>query len=59
MIAKDGMWCGEKAEEEAAKILKKDEFAISIDLNMGKGSASIFTCDFSVEYVKINADYRS
>jgi glutamate N-acetyltransferase/amino-acid N-acetyltransferase len=59
MIAKDGMWCGEKAEEEAAKILKKDEFAISIDLNMGKGSTSIFTCDFSVEYVKINADYRS
>ncbi|MBW2251894.1 MAG: bifunctional glutamate N-acetyltransferase/amino-acid acetyltransferase ArgJ, partial [Deltaproteobacteria bacterium] len=48
MIAKDGMWCGEKAEEEAAKILKRDEFAISVDLNMGKGSASIFTCDFSV-----------
>jgi len=59
MIAKDSMWCGEKAEEEAAKILKRDEFAISVDLNMGKGSASIFTCDFSVEYVKINADYRS
>jgi len=59
MIAKDGMWCGEKAEEEAAKILKRDEFAISVDLNMGKGSASIFTCDFSVEYVRINADYRS
>jgi glutamate N-acetyltransferase / amino-acid N-acetyltransferase len=59
MIAKDGMWCGEKAEEEAAKILKRDEFAISVDLNMGQGSASIFTCDISVEYVKINADYRS
>ncbi len=59
MIAKNGMWCGEKAETEAAKILKKDEFAISVDLNMGKGSASIFTCDFSVEYIKINADYRS
>jgi len=26
---------------------------------MGQGSASIFTCDFSVEYVRINADYRS
>ena len=59
MIAKDGMWCGEKAEEEAAKILKRDEFIISINLNMGQGSASIFTCDFSMEYVKINADYRS
>lgn len=59
MIAKDGMWCGEKAEEEAAKILKRDEFIISVDLNMGHGFASIFTCDFSVEYVRINADYRS
>lgn len=59
MIAESGMWCGEKAEIEAAKILKRDEFAISVDLNMGQGSASIFTCDFSVEYVQINADYRS
>ncbi len=58
-IAERGMWCGEKAEIEAAKILKRDEFAISVDLNMGQGSASIFTCDFSVEYVQINADYRS
>jgi glutamate N-acetyltransferase/amino-acid N-acetyltransferase len=59
MIAKDGMWCGEKAEADAAKILKKNEFAISVDMNMGQGAASILTCDFSVEYVKINADYRS
>ena len=59
MIAKNGMWCGEKAEKEAAKILQKDEFVISVDLNMGQGSASVFTCDFSIDYVKINADYRS
>ena len=59
MIAESGMWCGEKAEIEAAKILERDEFAISVDLNMGQRSASIFTCDFSVEYVQINADYRS
>jgi len=59
MIAKNGLWCGEKAETEAAKILKRDEFAISVDLNMGRGSASVLTCDFSIDYVKINADYRS
>ena len=59
MIAKNGMWCGEKAETEAAKILQKDEFVISVDLNMGQGSASVLTCDFSIDYVKINADYRS
>jgi len=59
MIAKNGMWCGEKAETEAARILQNDEFTILVDLNMRQGSASVFTCDFSVEYVKINADYRS
>jgi glutamate N-acetyltransferase/amino-acid N-acetyltransferase len=59
MITKNGMWCGERAEEEVTKILKRDEFAISVDLNMGQGSASVLTCDFSIDYVKINADYRS
>ncbi|MBT8350383.1 MAG: bifunctional glutamate N-acetyltransferase/amino-acid acetyltransferase ArgJ [Deltaproteobacteria bacterium] len=59
MIAKNGMWCGDQAETEAAKILQKDEFVISIDLNMAQGWASVFTCDFSIDYVKINADYRS
>ncbi|MDY6791623.1 MAG: bifunctional glutamate N-acetyltransferase/amino-acid acetyltransferase ArgJ [Thermodesulfobacteriota bacterium] len=59
MIAKNGMWCGDKSEAEAAKILQNNEFTISVDLNMGQGSASVLTCDFSVDYVKINADYRS
>lgn len=59
VIAKNGMWCGEKAEAEASKILQNDEFSITVDLNMGQGSASVFTCDFSIDYVKINADYRS
>jgi glutamate N-acetyltransferase/amino-acid N-acetyltransferase len=59
MIAESGMWCGEKAETEATEILKREEFTICVDLNMGQGVASIFTCDFSVEYVQINADYRS
>jgi hypothetical protein len=31
----------------------------AINLNMGTGSATMITCDFSVDYVKINADYRS
>jgi glutamate N-acetyltransferase/amino-acid N-acetyltransferase len=32
---------------------------ITIDLNMASGRASVLTCDFSIDYVKINADYRS
>ncbi len=59
MVVKDSTGCGKAAEAEATKVLKKPEFKIYIDLKMGSGSASILTCDFSVDYVKINADYRS
>jgi glutamate N-acetyltransferase/amino-acid N-acetyltransferase len=59
MMVQNGIGCGEKAEAEATKVLKKSEFTVIIDLKMGDGCASILTCDFSVDYVKINADYRS
>lgn len=58
-MVKNGIGCGDAAEAEAARILKKKEFAITVDLKTGNGRASVLTCDFSVDYVKINADYRS
>ncbi|MFO7559220.1 MAG: bifunctional glutamate N-acetyltransferase/amino-acid acetyltransferase ArgJ [Desulfobacterales bacterium] len=58
-MVKNGAGCGPDAESEAGKILKMPEFEIRIDLNNGNGSSSVLTCDFSVDYVKINADYRS
>ncbi|MFO7706678.1 MAG: bifunctional glutamate N-acetyltransferase/amino-acid acetyltransferase ArgJ [Desulfobacterales bacterium] len=54
-----GVGCGKAVEAEAARVLKTDEFGITIDLHMGLGRDSVFTCDFSIDYVKINADYRS
>lgn len=54
-----GVGCGKAVEAEAARVLKADEFGITIDLHMGPGRDSVFTCDFSIDYVKINADYRS
>ena len=59
LMVKNGMGCGKTIESEATKVLMKPELRISIDLNMGSGCASVFTCDFSIDYVKINADYRS
>ncbi len=59
LMVKAGMGCGKTAEAEAAKVLKVPEFTILIDLNIGNGYASVFTCDFSIDYVRINADYRS
>jgi glutamate N-acetyltransferase/amino-acid N-acetyltransferase len=58
-MVKAGMGCGKVAEAEATKVLCKPEFVVTIDLNMGRGSDLIYTCDFSLDYVRINADYRS
>ena len=58
-MVKAGMGYGESVEAEATKVLKKPEFAVTIDLNLSAGTAAMLTCDFSVDYVKINADYRS
>lgn len=46
-------------EESAKEILSNKEFQIKINLNGGKYSSTWWTCDFSVEYVKINANYRT
>lgn len=46
-------------EDKASKILNKDNFSISLNLNEGDCSATWWTCDFSQEYVKINANYRT
>jgi len=59
LMIENGLGCGPAAEAEATKILKQSEYDITIDLKMGSCSASVFTCDFSIDYVKINADYRT
>jgi glutamate N-acetyltransferase/amino-acid N-acetyltransferase len=58
-MVKAGMGCGKGVEVEATKVLRKSEFTVAVHLNMGQGFGSMITCDFSVDYVKINADYRS
>jgi len=59
LMVKSGMGCGKEAEARATQVLKQPEYTITIDLKAGKGTSSVFTCDFSIDYVKINADYRS
>lgn len=58
-MVKAGMGCGKSVEAEATKVLKKKSFSVTVDLNIAGGSATMLTCDFSIDYVKINADYRS
>jgi glutamate N-acetyltransferase/amino-acid N-acetyltransferase len=45
------------AELEA--VLRRPAFTVTVDLHMGEGAATVYTCDCSVEYVKINSDYTS
>jgi glutamate N-acetyltransferase / amino-acid N-acetyltransferase len=58
-IVENGLGSGKAAEREASLALKQREMQIIIDLHKGKGSAVVWTCDLSCEYVKINAAYRS
>jgi len=46
-------------EEQGAAVLAKPEFAVRAVLNRGSASATVWTCDLSYEYVKINAEYRT
>ena len=59
VLVRNGLAVGPKAEQEATLLLKNKQIAVSIDLKDGIGCEEMYTCDFSLDYVKINADYRS
>ncbi len=46
-------------EEDGQRVMKQSEITVRVDLHRGSASATIWTCDLSYDYVKINADYRS
>ncbi|MEE4262458.1 MAG: bifunctional glutamate N-acetyltransferase/amino-acid acetyltransferase ArgJ [Desulfobacteraceae bacterium] len=58
-MVRGGLGCGKGAEAEVTRVLKKDEFTVTVDLNLGPATETVYTCDFSIDYVKINADYRT
>ena len=46
-------------EEDGARVMKQSEITVRVDLHRGPAHATVWTCDLSYDYVKINADYRS
>ena len=58
-IVKKGMGVGSSLEQRAGRILKNKSFKVTIDLHQGKSQFSVLTTDLSLDYVKINASYRS
>jgi glutamate N-acetyltransferase/amino-acid N-acetyltransferase len=57
-LVEKGLGQGKAADRDAALALKQREIQIIIDLHKGKATSTIWTCDLSYEYVKINASYR-
>ena len=46
-------------EEDGQRVMKQSEITVRVNLNRGTASTTVWTCDLSYDYVKINADYRS
>ena len=59
LVAENGGRAASYREEDGARIMQSKEISVRVDLGRGTASANVYTCDFSYDYVKINADYRS
>jgi len=47
------------SEEAASNVMKQQDIPVKVDLGLGSGKATVWTCDLTKEYVAINGDYRS
>ncbi len=59
VLAEGGQPAASYKEEDGATYMKQDEIVIRIDLGLGDGAATVYTCDLTHNYIDINADYRS
>ena len=59
MICQNGEVAPSYTEEAGNNVMSRPEITIHIDLARGDASDTVYTCDLSYDYVKINADYRS
>ena len=58
-VAEGGSRRASYREEDGQRVMKQSEITVRVDLHRGAHSAHVWTCDLSLDYVKINADYRS
>lgn len=59
MICQNGVIAPNYTEKAGNEVMSQSEITIHIDLARGSASDTVYTCDLSYEYIKINADYRS
>ena len=59
LVAENGGPAASYREADGARVMQQAEIAVRVDLARGGAQATVWTCDFSYDYVRINADYRS
>ncbi|MCC5992472.1 MAG: bifunctional glutamate N-acetyltransferase/amino-acid acetyltransferase ArgJ [Rhodobacteraceae bacterium] len=59
LVAEAGQVAADYDEATCATYMKGQELVIAVDLHLGVGTATIWTCDLTHRYIDINADYRS
>jgi glutamate N-acetyltransferase/amino-acid N-acetyltransferase len=59
LVAEGGGRAASYREEDGAAIMQQAEIGVRVSLGRGQARATVYTCDLSYDYVKINADYRS
>lgn len=59
LVAEKGGRAVSYKEEQGSAIMKESDILVRVVLNRGRADCTVWTCDFSYDYVKINADYRS
>ena len=59
LVASNGQRHPDYAEEDGQRVMKEAEIKVRIALGRGTAQETVYTCDFSHDYVSINADYRS
>ena len=58
-MAEQGWVASSYREDLGQNYMKNQELEIIVDLAIGDGSATVWTCDLTHQYIAINADYRS
>ena len=58
-VAVDGERDPDYSEAEASAVMKEEDIPIRVDIGLGNGRATVWTCDLTKAYVEINGDYRS
>jgi glutamate N-acetyltransferase/amino-acid N-acetyltransferase len=59
LVAENGGRASSYQEADGQRVMKQEEITVRVVLGRGHATATVWTCDFSYDYVKINADYRT